>query len=134
MVRQPIKGVLAWSLPGGVAEQGESLLEALKREIEEESGVLIHDQVDPAYEIEMLDEQGSCSASIHAFSVHAQRAEILINDPDKHIVEAAWVPMNEAIEKLTEVPIAMMRDPAIAYLREGKHFCWKYDSEGSKQI
>ena len=87
-----------------------------------------------SYEIEMLDEKGTRSASIHAFAARAQLPEILVNDPDQHIVEAAWYPINEAIEKLTEVPLAMMRDPAIAYLRDGKYRRWAFDAMGAKQV
>lgn len=37
LVRNPRRG---WELPGGTVEQGETVMEALKREIYEESGVL----------------------------------------------------------------------------------------------
>ena len=37
LIRNPIRG---WELPGGTAEQGETITEALKREIREESGIL----------------------------------------------------------------------------------------------
>ena len=37
LVRNPRRG---WELPGGTVEQGETVTEALKREIYEESGVL----------------------------------------------------------------------------------------------
>ena len=37
LVRHPRRG---WELPGGTAEQGETITEALKREIYEESGIL----------------------------------------------------------------------------------------------
>ncbi|MCR5460079.1 MAG: NUDIX hydrolase [Acetatifactor sp.] len=37
LMRNPLRG---WELPGGTVEQGETIIEALKREIYEESGIL----------------------------------------------------------------------------------------------
>ena len=37
LIRNPMRG---WELPGGTMEQGETITEALKREIREESGIL----------------------------------------------------------------------------------------------
>ena len=38
--KEPLKGY--WSLPGGVVESGETLQEGVKREILEETGLIIH--------------------------------------------------------------------------------------------
>lgn len=34
---------LIWNFPGGLVEQGETPLEALKRELSEETGIILHD-------------------------------------------------------------------------------------------
>lgn len=47
--REPLKG--HWSLPGGLVEVGESLLEGVMREVSEETGLL----VEPVELIEVLD-------------------------------------------------------------------------------
>jgi 8-oxo-dGTP diphosphatase len=47
--REPLKG--HWTLPGGVLELGESLIEGVKREIAEETGL----EVEPIELVELLD-------------------------------------------------------------------------------
>ena len=47
--REPLKG--KWSLPGGMLELGESLLEGVVREVREETGL----EVEPVELIELLD-------------------------------------------------------------------------------
>jgi ADP-ribose pyrophosphatase YjhB (NUDIX family) len=47
--REPLKG--HWTLPGGVLELGESLVDGVKREIAEETGL----EVEPIELVELLD-------------------------------------------------------------------------------
>jgi 8-oxo-dGTP diphosphatase len=47
--REPLKG--HWTLPGGVLELGESLIDGVKREIAEETGL----EVEPVELVELLD-------------------------------------------------------------------------------
>ena len=54
---EPLKGY--WSLPGGVVETGETLVEALKREINEETGLHVEPvEMFELFERIMLDTEG----------------------------------------------------------------------------
>jgi 8-oxo-dGTP diphosphatase len=55
--REPLKGL--WSLPGGVVEAGEKLEEAIRREVLEETGLIVQTlRVFEIFERIMRDEQG----------------------------------------------------------------------------
>ncbi len=55
--REPLKGY--WSLPGGMLETGETLHEGVKREILEETGLVIHPlQIAEVFERIMRDAEG----------------------------------------------------------------------------
>lgn len=55
--REPLKGY--WSLPGGMLETGETLLEGVKREILEETGLVIQPlQIAEVFERIMRDAEG----------------------------------------------------------------------------
>ena len=55
--REPLKGY--WSLPGGMLETGETLHEGVKREILEETGLLIHPlRIAEVFERIMRDAEG----------------------------------------------------------------------------
>jgi 8-oxo-dGTP diphosphatase len=55
--REPLKGM--WSLPGGVLETGETLIEGIIREVLEETGLVIEPvQVVEIFERIMRDDQG----------------------------------------------------------------------------
>jgi 8-oxo-dGTP diphosphatase len=79
-----------WAVPGGRVEAGETLAEALVREVEEETGVqVVCDQL--LGWVERIDAD-------HHFVILDFRAQAL--DPDRHepragddAAEAAWVPL-----------------------------------------
>ena len=55
--KEPGKGM--WSIPGGIVEVGESLVEALQREISEECGICVEDhQFNAVYDRILYDKSG----------------------------------------------------------------------------
>lgn len=107
-------GNVRYTLPGGVVERGESTLDALVREVMEETGLKITRVDHLAYAVHVEDVRRNDRAVSFAF---VAEYDGLLNprDPDGFIVEARFVPVEE-VEEL--IPIPPLREPLAAYLRD----------------
>ena len=108
-------GNVRYTLPGGVVERGESTLEALTREVKEETGLTITSIRHLAYAVHVEDVRRNDRAVSFAFLAEYDG---LLNprDPDGFIVDARFVPVEE-VEDI--IPIPPLREPLAAYLRDG---------------
>ena len=111
-----------WTLPGGTAEHGELIHEALVREVKEETG-LDTLSVGPLAYVGQMDSRVPSAdrpeghfSTIYAFEVAHWKGELEVDDPDGDILEARFHPMEEAVRKLAKVPYTTIREPASAYL------------------
>ncbi|MEJ2665836.1 MAG: NUDIX hydrolase [Deinococcales bacterium] len=106
-------GNVRYTLPGGVVERGESTLDALRREVREETGLVITEVTHLAYAVHVEDRRRNDRAVSFAF--HASYDGLLNpRDPDGFIVEARFFPA-EDVKSI--IPIAPLRDPLVAYLQ-----------------
>jgi 8-oxo-dGTP diphosphatase len=127
-------GNVRWTLPGGLVERGESTLDALNREVKEETGLAITDVRHLAYAVHVEDVRRNDRAVSFAF---AADYDGLLNprDPDGYIVEARFVPVDE-IDRA--IPLAPLREPLTRYLRDhvhGRFYSYAgWDGRGFKSV
>ncbi len=84
-----------WSLPGGQIEAGETIKEALSREVYEETGLSVTN-FEIAYIHESYVPEHAAQSLVTVCNVSVKHQEQLkINDPDGEITDIKWVPLTE---------------------------------------
>lgn len=110
-----------WALPGGRADQGELTIDAVRREIAEETGltltspgrlVVIGQMVNPTQirrdPGELPGPGESSIVFLYAFNEESNPVSGT-DDPDAEIAEARWVPTGEAVKLIDKHPFPFMR-------------------------
>ncbi|MDT5015904.1 MAG: 8-oxo-dGTP diphosphatase [Mycobacterium sp.] len=106
-------GEMLWSLPGGGAKIGELLHEALRREMLEETGLVVGNPVSTAFLVH-VDSERYPSALALAFEIDTWEGDVTPQDDD--IVNAAFFPMPAALKLLRELDSDVQREPIVGYL------------------
>jgi 8-oxo-dGTP diphosphatase len=80
-----------WSPPGGVIDEGETLLAGLTREVEEETGVVVREWRGPVYEVEVVAPGLGWHLRVEAHLAVDFAGAVRVDDPDGIVVDAAFV-------------------------------------------
>ena len=84
-------GDLDWSPPGGVIDEGETLLAGLTREVEEETGLVVSSWQGPAYQVEVEAPGLGWHLRVEAHVAAKFSGGVRVADPDGIVVDAAFV-------------------------------------------
>lgn len=110
-------GSLDWTTPGGVIDPGESVLEGLTREVEEETGLSVTGWEGPLWsvEAEAPDMRWTLRVEVHRALDFA--GALAVDDPDGIVVDAAWVDVG-GCERCLSTAWIPAREPILAWLSE----------------
>ncbi len=114
--RGPTDPAPYWVAPGGLVETGESLSEALTREVAEECGLDVQQIGALAYCTQIDHPARAAQTLAFAFPILGWSGTPASRDPDGDVLDARWVAQDEAIARLAAVGWRGMREPLVAYL------------------
>ncbi len=128
-------GLTDWTTPGGVIDPGETMLEGLTREVEEETGLAVARWDGPVYTVEAhaVDMNWTLRVETHVSRQHS--GELAVDDPDGIVFDARWVETDE-LGGLIGDQHRWFAEPLLTYLGaehwpEPPHF--RYEVRGTDQ-
>lgn len=128
-----------WSTPGGVVDPGETFVEALRREVREETGLDVTAWRGPLYRVEVTAPDLGFFLEVEAHGAVEITGAVrdVIDDPDGIVLSAAFLPLDEARRRL-DGAAPFVREPLLAHLLDGvvdgRTFSYRISGRGPDRV
>ncbi len=138
LVEQKARDCSNWLLPGGSVDDNEDIEEGLRREFMEETGLVLTSIKALSYTSQVFDPVRSKIFNINVFEVVLKDGKIEPSDPDNEIIQAKYLPKDEAIKLLNNNKYSYAKHPAIDAIENFPNnykyweYCWEEISNGEK--
>lgn len=111
-------GSLDWSTPGGVVDPGEGPIEALTREVHEETGLRVERWRGPLYRVEVVAPDAGFFLRVEAHRALEAHGDVVVDDPDGIVVRAEYVARSDVAQRLSDAQ-PWVAEPLLAHLDDG---------------
>jgi len=104
-----------WSPPGGVIDPGEAALDALTREVHEETGLVVQGWSELVYSVEVLAPDHGFHLDVVCHTAISYEGSLTVDDPDGIVIAAEFVAVERIPDWLNASP-PWVTEPLVEHL------------------